>query len=38
MDKHYEDRNILFLESGAYSKSSQISIGFFTIYDRSNIW
>ena len=35
MEKHYEGSNILFLESGAYSKSSQICIAFFAIYNGS---
>ena len=31
MEKHYEASNILFLESGAHSKSLQIYIALFTI-------
>ena len=38
MEKDFEDRNILFLKSGAHSKSLQICIVFFTIYGGSNIW
>ena len=32
MEKHCEGSKILLLESGAYSKSLQICIAFFTIY------
>ena len=32
MEKDFEDRNVLFLESGAHSKSLQICIAFFTTY------
>ena len=38
MEKHYEGSNILFLESGALSKSLQICIAFFTIHGGFNIW
>ena len=38
MEKDYEGSNILLLESGALSKSLQIYIAFFTIYDGSTIW
>ena len=31
MEKHYEDSNILVLESGADSKSSETCIAFLTI-------
>ena len=37
MEKHYEGSNVLFLESGAHSKSLQISVAFFTIYVGSHI-
>ena len=37
-EKHCEGTNILLLESGALSKSSQILIAFFTIYGGSKIW
>ena len=39
MEKHYEDTNILFMESGVRSsKSFQTCITFFNIYGGSNIW
>ena len=38
MEKHYEDSNILFLESRAHFRPSQICIAAFTIYDGSNIF
>ena len=38
MEKHYEGSNILFLESGALSKSLKICIAFFTIHGGFNIW
>ena len=38
MDRHYEGRHILILESRAQSMSLQICISFFTIYKGFNIW
>ena len=38
MEKYYEGSNILFLESGVYSKSLQIYVAFFTIYGGFSIW
>ena len=38
MQKHYEGSNVLFLESGAFSKSLQICIALYTIYGGWNIW
>ena len=38
MERHYEDSHILFLESKAQALSLQISISFFAIYSKSNIW
>ena len=38
MERHYEGSNILFLESGTQSKSSQTFFAFFIIYGGSNIW
>ena len=38
MERHYEDSHILFLESKAQPMSLQISISFFTIYSKYNIW
>ena len=38
MEKNYDSSNILFLETGAFSKSLLICFAFFTINDGSNIW
>ena len=38
MERHFEDIQILFLESRAHSMSLQICISFFVIYSGSNNW
>ena len=38
MKNHYNGSNILFLESGAQSKSLQTGFAMLIIYGASNIW